>query len=381
MKKFLIGLLVLSMFAFSGCDMPFVDDEAKDEQIEDLSDKIDDLQDQLDAEKAADDEAEADDEKADEEEKTEEEDKVAVDDTDDTDEPVKEAYTGASYITLNSPANETSFHEEPIVFKGIVSPDTTKIVVTWTHEAFGQTSEDVYKLQNFKYEDTTFKYSAKGSYDNLRQGTNNYEFKAYFDDGDVKTANVQIFYTVGGAEMGKPVIYLYPEETMEVSVNVVPQGGISISDPEIGEGWNVIANPNGEIFNLGDSEIYPYLFWEGFATTFVRPDEGFVVAQEGVSAFFDDKLAVLGLNGTEIADFKEFWVPRLAADPYYFITFVPQTEFDGYAPLTVVPTPDTVIRVFFDYQGLSEEVKVVEQQLEARERDGFSVIEWGGRLY
>jgi hypothetical protein len=41
-------------------------------------------------------------------------------------------------------------------------------------------------------------------------------------------------------ECGKPVIYLYPEKTMEVNVQVEPQGGMSYSDPKYDSGWSVI---------------------------------------------------------------------------------------------------------------------------------------------
>ncbi|PIQ77981.1 hypothetical protein COV81_05610 [Candidatus Peregrinibacteria bacterium CG11_big_fil_rev_8_21_14_0_20_41_10] len=351
MKKILFGLFVVSVVVLTGCN-----NATKDAEIADLSQKIDALQQQLD-------------------DKLPTEEVVAPDE-------VETPNAEATYITLTSPAQDTDFTEEPITFTGVVSPNATKIVVNWSVDSFGQTYDDVYRLQNFKYGDSKFNYGAKVSYKNLQQGANKYTFTAYFDDGTTKSANVQIYYSVGGAEMGKPVIYLYPKTTTPVSVNVVPQGGISVSEPAIGKGWNVIATPNGKIFNLGDFKSYPYLFWEGFATTFVRPSEGFVVKKENVAGFFDEKLAILGLNEKETADFKEYWVPKLAKDPYYFVTFVPQEQFEKYAPLTVSPKPDSVIRVFFDYQGYaSKPAGIIEQKLVKQVRKGFAVVEWGGRLY
>ncbi|MCK4828607.1 hypothetical protein KA005_73430 [bacterium] len=58
-----------------------------------------------------------------------------------------------------------------------------------------------------------------------------------------------------------------------------------------------------------------------------------------------------------------------------------QKDFDSYAPLTVSPEPDSVIRVFFDYKGLDEKIRVVEQKLEIPVPEGFAVVEWGGRIY
>lgn len=300
-----------------------------------------------------------------------------------------ESYTGDSYITLNSPKNETTFTEEPIIFTGVVSPNTKKITVTATagskncgpNEMCFDYHEDIYTLSDFNLGDSTFTYRAAQKWGNLWSGSNNFVFTATFWDATTSTTSVKVYFTLGGAEMGKPVIYLYPKTTTQVSVNVAPTNGISVSEPEIGRGWKVIANSAGEIFNLADAKIYPYLFWEGFASNFRTPSEGFVVAKADVKKLFEEKLAILGLNAKEVADFEEYWLPRLSEKPYYFITFVPQAEFDKYAPLTVSPKPDSVIRVFFDYKGLDKKINVVEQKLIRAVRSGFAVVEWGGRIY
>lgn len=341
-----------------------------------------------DAEKEGEDEDEDEsEEEADEEEDDEEDDEdEEEDEEEESDEDEQKAnYTGANYITIDSPENEEILHELPIEFIGVVSPNTTKIIVHASGGEFVgmgiQEIEDTYTLQGFDYGDTSFVYRAKPEWNNLALGTNDYEFTAYFDDGTNKTANVSIYYTEGGAEMGKPVIYLYPEEPMDVAVDVEPNGGFTITEPQIGrDGWFVHAQPNGELYNYEDERNYPYLFWEGYAVDYKIPQEGFVVEMENVSRFFDEKLAYLGMNHREIYDFKEFWVPLMQEDPYYFITFVEQEDFDRYAPLEVLPEPDTVIRVIFDHKGLSEPVEIVEQELEPAVREGFTVVEWGGRL-
>jgi len=184
------------------------------------------------------------------------------------------------------------------------------------------------------------------------------------------------------AEMGKPVIYLYPEDTLTANVKVDPTNGISVSDPEYGlEGWNVIAHKDGSLFNLADQEVYPYLFWEGLSLDYQMPREGFVVASINVGRFLNEKLAVLGLNDNEIADFMEFWYPKFDSAPYYYITFMPQEDFEKIAPLSVTPSPDTVIRVYMDYAPLSGPIEVTEPELVTPDRDGFTVVEWGGALH
>jgi len=369
-------------------DVTVNDEDVEDDSDEDVSDDEDVEDDSDDVSDDEDVEDDSDEDVSDDEDVEDDSDDVSDDEDVEDDSPQVDVYDGPNFLTLNSPSDEDIFSEEPIVFSGVVSPNTSKVVVTWTADEFcmgdsctGKVLEDVYKLQNFKYGDESFKYQAKESFDNLQMGTNNYEIVAYFDDGKTSSESLTVYYHPGGAEAGKPVIYLYPEESMEVFVNVEPNNGISISDPEIADGWNVMANPNGEILNLADNKVYPYLFWEGFVTDFETPEEGFMISVDEVDSFFDEKLSILGLNSIEIADFKEFWVPVLSDENYYFITFVSQEDFDDYAPLTVEPKPDSVIRVFFDYKGFDAPVSVEEQNLIPVEREGFAVVEWGGRLY
>lgn len=377
MKKISNILLILAtMFSFSACDFS-IDlgggdkaDETKDEiKAADTSKKTEVTKDE--ETKVEEKSEEAVDESKDEEDtKKDEEIKKLENKVEDLEKKVEEekkpeAYTGENYITLSNPSNNSDIYEEPIIFNGVVSPNTTKIVVTASNGVPGDMMyyKDVYTLNDFDYGDSTFVYRAKVEWSNLSFGTNNYEFTAYFDDGSKKSANITVFYSTSIAEIGKPVIYLYPEETSNIFVNVDPTGGVSVSEPALNDGWNVIASPEGKILNLADFKVYPYLFYEGYSYDFETPEEGFVIAKEEVDRFFDEKLSILGLNEKEIADFKEFWIPLLNEDSYYFIAFIPQEEFDSYAPLTVSPTPDSVIRVFFDYKGLEEPIEVTEQQL------------------
>jgi len=183
------------------------------------------------------------------------------------------------------------------------------------------------------------------------------------------------------AECGKPVIYLYPEKETDISVSVNPTGGFKITEPAYDNGWKVKAKPDGEIYNYGDGKKYPYLFWEGYALNYQRPNEGFVIARAEVEKFLDNKLIQLGLIKKEADEFIEFWLPKMQEKPYYFITFMPQGEFENYAPLSVSPKPDTVIRIFMDYEGLDKYIKVPEQKIITPERRGFVVAEWGGAIH
>jgi len=190
--------------------------------------------------------------------------------------------------------------------------------------------------------------------------------------------NIQFLPAV---ECGKPVIYLYPERQSDVSVKVHPAGGFKLTEPAYNNGWLVSASPEGQIYNYGDGKNYNYLFWEGYGLNYRRPREGFVVAREDVKSFLGKALYRQGLIKKEADEFIDFWEPRMRDKNYYFITFVPQKEFDRLAPLEVSPRPDTVIRVFMDFEGLDEKIRAPEQRLAGKERIGFTVVEWGGAIH
>lgn len=180
------------------------------------------------------------------------------------------------------------------------------------------------------------------------------------------------------AECGKPVIYLYPEKTTKVSVKVEPQGGLSYSDPDYGKGWTVWADPSGKLTEIISGKVYPYLFWEGRGGLYQSPDKGWVVKQSEVSNFLDTKLSQFGLIDQEIADFKEFWLPRMQSAAYYKIGFWGNQEMNRLAPLTISPKPDTVIRILMDFTPLKQPAKVAGFSIVTPKRTGFTVVEWGG---
>ena len=182
------------------------------------------------------------------------------------------------------------------------------------------------------------------------------------------------------AECGKPVIYLYPEKTEKISVKIKPKGGMTFSEPEYRDGWNVIADPSGNLTETKSGANYPYLFWEGRGSIYLQPKKGFVVAQDSIHAFLIEKLSQAGLNQKEIGDFLYFWEPKMREAPYYFVTFLGTRVMNEIAPLDISPEPDTVIRVLMDFSPLQETIDVEEYEIKTPERKGFTVIEWGGVL-
>jgi hypothetical protein len=64
-------------------------------------------------------------------------------------------------------------------------------------------------------------------------------------------------------------------------------------------------------------------------------------------------------------------------NPYNVISFQTDRYTDA-AKLEVAPAPDTVIRVFMAWQKRDVFVSLPEQNLTAPDRQGFTVVEWGG---
>jgi hypothetical protein len=178
---------------------------------------------------------------------------------------------------------------------------------------------------------------------------------------------------------GKPVVYLYPQYRMPVSVTISPLS-IEESVPEYKNGWNVIADPDGTITDPRDGKEYPYLYWEG-ASNPPRIDsrKGAVIKTAEIKSFLTDALRQQGLVKHEYEEFVDYWAPRLTtSSPYVYVYFIPKVVYDRLIPMTITPKPDTSIRVYMVWKALEKPVSVIPQSFWAPERKGFTVVEWGG---
>jgi hypothetical protein len=179
----------------------------------------------------------------------------------------------------------------------------------------------------------------------------------------------------------KPVIYLYPQQTMKVDVQLEPKGKFLFTYPEYNKGWSVTADPDGSMQT--GNKTYNYLFWDGVVDMDVRKMDlhrSFEVRKENLVKFFEDKLAQMGLNAKETEDYITYWVPRMNANEVNIIHFIFNEEYDAYAKLKVTPQPDHLFRVFMIWQKGDEEstMEYKGQDLPSFERGGFTVVEWGG---
>lgn len=181
-----------------------------------------------------------------------------------------------------------------------------------------------------------------------------------------------------------PVIYLYPEEETDVNIRISLNGEIKTTYPlyDGTTGWNVTASPDGTLTDSSGKD-YSFLFWEGDIE--IRPDlsKGFCVKGEDTAEFLERSLKQLGLSEVERDSFIMFWLPELESNEYNVITF--QTaSYESAVSMNITPEPDTVIRVNMLWYPLNSYVDMEPQDLTAlnpSEREGFTVVEWGGEKY
>lgn len=266
-------------------------------------------------------------------------------------------------------------------------PEKISLAIVYEMERFS--SELGYHTVEVTYLDTLikvegekiiFNYWSSADGDYLRKGKLKINFmskaktKYLIEDVFITGKDFRIYEQ----EDEKPVIYLYPSQPTDVTIQHLNAHQFTFSYPKYEKEWKFKAFPNGDIENE-QGKRFPYLFWEGLSKLKTSFKMGYCVKKDSIVAFLEDKLAYQGLNYKEITDFITYWGPRMQHSPYYLIYFANQ-EFEQEYPVKIFPVPDTELRVFMVAKPSSYFVKMKEQPLSKKERKGFSYIEWGGKL-
>ena len=182
-----------------------------------------------------------------------------------------------------------------------------------------------------------------------------------------------------------PVIYLYDDSGRDVNIKLDIRGELTETYPlyDEGCGWNVTASPDGTLTDP-DGDTYRFLYWEAVLDMDYDLSRGFCVRGCDTEAFLDEALSELGLNETEAADFKSYWLQFMEENPYNVITFQ-TTAYTDAAGLDVTPSPDVTVRINMLYYPSSEYVVMEPQDLAGmnpslEDRNGFTLVEWGGEV-
>lgn len=179
----------------------------------------------------------------------------------------------------------------------------------------------------------------------------------------------------------KPVIYLYPKETTDVSIKVNPIGDFTFTYPNIAQGWDFTCHPDGRISR--EDESYRYLFWESeqeITPELVNPKQGAIVNGSEAVAFLESQMTQYGMTKAEQADLLTYWGPLMQNKTNVYIYLLFNEVCDAFASLEITPKPTEIGRFYVVWAEVPEyfNPKLEVQEIPTMNREGFTVLEWGG---
>ena len=160
---------------------------------------------------------------------------------------------------------------------------------------------------------------------------------------------------------------------MSVSLQFPHGGKVIESDPFYPLLWkNIKVKPDGKI-----DRKYDFLFYEAEIPDLWQYSEGWVVAMDDLTEFFEKNLKDYSFNENEIEDFIEFWIPELINSPYYEI-YPQYTEMvNQVIKLKISPYPDAKLRLHYVIKETEKYFELPVPEISAFDRHGFTVTEWG----
>lgn len=201
-------------------------------------------------------------------------------------------------------------------------------------------------------------------------------YKSYKEKREEFRNSIELYKSVKGE---KPIIYIYPAKTTNVSVILGNPQYLSHTYPKYIKGWNVTANPDGTLIDNSTGRKLYALYWEGKSLPKdTSMNEGFCIKGKDIIKFLEEKLEILGLNERETEEFIIYWLPKMENNNYNYIRFETIEEQNQAMPLNINPKPDSLIRIMMDWKGLDNKIEVKEQVLQSPKREGYTVVEWGG---
>lgn len=224
---------------------------------------------------------------------------------------------------------------------------------------------------------------------------NTYYYEVYSDTLNLKgghTVNMDVIFESAETQINvdKPVIYVYPDVTQSINIQLHVQGTLGFTYPAYNvpgnsdsavSGWTFRADPDGSLHMNGKE--YDYLFWDGtieVTNTFNLKPTGFIVQRDSLVSFFEKQLTVMNLSPREQQDFITYWCPRMQKNEMSYIRFAFNEAYDQFATMKVFPQPKNIFRVMMVWQDATEmeTIEILPQNIPTAKRDGFTVIEWGG---
>ena len=182
-----------------------------------------------------------------------------------------------------------------------------------------------------------------------------------------------LFISPFTGDVKKPNIYLYSDRDLTARVQLAPEKAITVSEPvyQPGMGWQAEIR-KGSLNGNGD-----FLFYEAMVPDAGwQKEEGYVIRADYREQDMSSMLGPYGFNEKETVEFIEYWASHLVGDVDY-VFFPQETDtVEQVMPLSVNPTPDHVMRIWFYAEPLITAPEPVTHP-EKIVREGFYVVEWG----
>lgn len=153
----------------------------------------------------------------------------------------------------------------------------------------------------------------------------------------------------GDVYVAKPNLYLYAHKRTSFKAKVNPTqdvGWLLAMPPHDLKGWSGVIKSTGKIKH-GKAD-YDYLFYDLRGQEFHFQDQkGFCVQAEELIPRLVIELNNAGFKKSSIEDFVGHWNYKIAVSDRYCV--YPQThqELDEHYPLTIIPTPPKITRLWF----------------------------------
>jgi len=199
---------------------------------------------------------------------------------------------------------------------------------------------------------------------------------------------VKIYLQAQVAFVFKPVIYAY-NATSTVAFSLKPQGEFTFTYPKSDGEWNIKTNDDGTLTDLSTMKNYPYIFWEGLNSNLEfnvteNKLEGFLIKTDTCILFLENTLTQYGLNEKESTDFITFWGPKIIQKDFALIQFLMTEQYgSSIAEISILPKPDALLRLYMYFMPLDStelNVEIINPKIDAFNRVGFTVVEWGGSV-
>ena len=191
----------------------------------------------------------------------------------------------------------------------------------------------------------------------------------------------------GDAHHAIPAIWLYPETSCDVEVELSFQGRGFMTDsiPSYNGKWMIAVDTSARYLRYkkqyGSPSEYTFLDYDGFREGPFQRNQGHCISVHDFRNWLSQDLSERGFLENEISD-TDYYFGRLLRDKWRTtpnICVYPQEEdiINQSVSMRVVPRPHCVSRLWYWLRPVKEQISIPEPPKTRMKRRGVSVVELG----